>query len=56
VRSWKIITVIRFTGKERDAETGLDYFNARYNSSAQGRFTGADPVFLTAHRVHDPQQ
>jgi hypothetical protein len=28
-----------YTGKERDAETGLDYFGARYMSSAQGRFT-----------------
>ena len=26
-----------FSGKERDAETGLDYFGARYFSSAQGR-------------------
>ena len=33
---------IRFTGKERDAETGLDYFGARYMSSAQGRFTSPD--------------
>jgi RHS repeat-associated protein len=32
----------RFTGKERD-ETGLDYFEARYFSSAQGRFLGVDP-------------
>jgi hypothetical protein len=32
-----------FTGKERDAETGLDYFGARYMSGAQGRFTGPDP-------------
>ena len=32
----------RFTGKERDAETGLDYFGARYMSSAQGRFTSPD--------------
>lgn len=31
-----------FTGKERDAETGLDYFGARYFSSAQGRFTSPD--------------
>jgi hypothetical protein len=29
----------KFTGKERDAETGLDWFEARYMSSAQGRFT-----------------
>ena len=28
-----------FTGKERDNETGLDYFGARYFSGAQGRFT-----------------
>ncbi len=34
---------VKFTGKERDAETGLDYFGARYMSSAQGRFTSPDP-------------
>ena len=33
----------KFTGKERDAETGLDYFEARYLSSAQGRFISTDP-------------
>lgn len=32
----------RFTGKERDAETGLDYFGARYYSGAQGRVTSPD--------------
>jgi RHS repeat-associated protein len=32
----------RFTSKERDNETGLDYFLARYYSSAQGRFTSPD--------------
>jgi RHS repeat-associated protein len=31
-----------FTGKERDAETGLDYFLARYYSGAQGRFLSPD--------------
>jgi RHS repeat-associated protein len=30
------------SSKERDAETGLDYFGARYFSSAQGRFTSPD--------------
>jgi RHS repeat-associated protein len=34
----------QFTGKERDAETGLDYFGARYFSGAQGRFTSPDPL------------
>ncbi len=35
----------KFTGKERAAETGLDYFGARYLSAAQGRFTGPDIPF-----------
>ncbi|MEK6289733.1 MAG: RHS repeat-associated core domain-containing protein [Acidobacteriota bacterium] len=32
----------KFTQKERDNESGLDYFLARYYSSAQGRFTSPD--------------
>jgi|SoiMethySBSTD1v2_1073268.scaffolds.fasta_scaffold20379_4 RHS repeat-associated protein len=32
----------QFAGKERDAETGLDYFGARYYASGIGRFTTAD--------------
>ncbi|QOY90655.1 RHS repeat-associated core domain-containing protein [Paludibaculum fermentans] len=43
-----------FTGKERDAETGLDYFGARYMSSAQGRFTSPD-LPLVDQRPKDPQ-
>lgn len=37
---------MKFTGKERDAETGLDYFEARYFSGAQGRFTSPDQPLL----------
>ena len=33
---------VKFTGKEPDAETGLDFFESRYYSSAQGRFTSPD--------------
>ena len=33
---------MQFTGKERDRETGLDYFGARYFSGDQGRFTSPD--------------
>ena len=33
----------KFTGKERDNESGLDYFGARYFSGAGGRFTSVDP-------------
>jgi RHS repeat-associated protein len=44
----------RFTGKERDEESGLDYFGARYYSGAMGRFTGADRPFADQH-IADPQ-
>jgi RHS repeat-associated protein len=46
--------VVKFTGKERDAETGLDYFGARYLSSGLGRFTGVDPYNVGAI-TQDPQ-
>jgi RHS repeat-associated protein len=36
----------RFTSKERDTESGLDYFGARYYGSVQGRFTSTDPIFF----------
>ncbi len=32
----------RFTGKERDAESGNDYFGARYYASTMGRFLSPD--------------
>ena len=34
----------KFTGKERDAETGYDYFGARFYWSADGIFTTVDPL------------
>ena len=33
----------KFTGKERDSESGLDNFGARYDSSQYGRFMTPDP-------------
>jgi len=33
-----------FTGKERDAESGNDYFSARYYASSMGRFMSPDPL------------
>jgi RHS repeat-associated protein len=33
-----------FTGKERDTESGNDYFEARYYSSSMGRFMSPDPL------------
>jgi len=45
-----------FTGKERDAESGLDYFGARYYASTMGRFMSPDPLYIEMHRLADPQQ
>jgi RHS repeat-associated protein len=45
-----------FTGKERDAESALDYFGARYFSAPLGRFTGVDPVLSTRESSADPQR
>jgi RHS repeat-associated protein len=47
---------LRFTGKERDVETGLDYFGARYYTSRTGRFTTVDPVMNTDAALTDPQR
>lgn len=45
---------LQFTLKERDNETGLDYFGARYYGSIQGRFTSPDPLMASAE-TGDPQ-
>ncbi len=46
----------KFTGKERDSESGLDYFDARYYGSSMGRFMSPDPIVMELHRLSDPQQ
>jgi RHS repeat-associated protein len=50
---------VRFTGKERDGETALDYFGARHFSGAQGRFTQPDwsekPEPVPYADIDDPQ-
>jgi RHS repeat-associated protein len=45
-----------FTGHERDAETGLDYFGARYYRANLGRFTTVDPVYTLKENLEDPQR
>jgi len=44
----------QFTGQQRDTETGLDFFQARYYSNSHGRFLSADPL-LTSADPHRPQ-
>ncbi|MEO6394210.1 MAG: RHS repeat-associated core domain-containing protein, partial [Pyrinomonadaceae bacterium] len=38
----------RFTGYERDSESGLDFAQARYYGNGLGRFTGVDPLMESA--------
>jgi RHS repeat-associated protein len=38
-------TVNKFTGKERDQETGYDYFGARYYDSRIGRWLQTEPLY-----------
>src|SRR5262249_53395258 len=45
---------MKFTGKERDSESVLDYFGARYFSGPQGRFTGPDQPLID-QQPGDPQ-
>jgi RHS repeat-associated protein len=49
----------KFTGKERDSESGLDYFGARYYSNGLGRFITPDwsaiPVPVPYADLSDPQ-
>jgi len=44
----------KFTGYEHDGETDLDFAEARYCSTKQGRFTSPDPLVSSASSV-EPQ-
>lgn len=48
----------KFTGHEYDAESSLNYMNARYQDGRVGRFVSEDPVFVTKPEQYlsDPQQ
>ena len=45
-----------FTGKERDTETGLDYFGARYYGSTMGRWMSPDPKQPNIKHLFNPQK
>ena len=45
----------KFTGYERDSETGLDYAMNRYYNSRIGRFMSADPSGLVSADATNPQ-
>jgi RHS repeat-associated protein len=46
----------KFTGKERDSESGLDNFGKRYHASSMGRFMTPDPIGIIKQKLRDPQQ
>ena len=45
---------MHFTGKQRDYESGLDYFGARYYGSTAGRWMVPDRINLTSARLINP--
>jgi len=53
-----------FVGKEKDSESGLYYFGARYMDAGAGRFSSSDPVGavdpetgrINEKRLHEPQR
>ncbi|MDP9171087.1 MAG: RHS repeat-associated core domain-containing protein [Acidobacteriota bacterium] len=48
-------TAVKFTGQERDGETGLDNFVARHMTGAQGRFLTPDPLGNFVASAGNPQ-
>jgi len=46
---------LKFSGKERDQESGLDYFGARYYNGAHYRFLSVDPSINKLRAVSNPQ-
>jgi RHS repeat-associated protein len=55
VGSGQDATQHHFTGKERDTESGLDYFGARSYSSNMGRWMSPDPSGLSYADIANPQ-
>jgi RHS repeat-associated protein len=45
----------RYTGKERDIESGNDYFGARYYASSMGRWMSPDPAGIGFASAENPQ-
>jgi RHS repeat-associated protein len=48
-------TPLHFTGKERDSESGNDYFRARYYGSSRGKMLSPDPSQLYFADQGNPQ-
>jgi RHS repeat-associated protein len=47
---------VKFVGKEKDKETGLYYFGARYMDAKTGRFVSVDPKGISEKDLLNPQR
>ena len=47
---------LKFSGKERDSESNLDYFGARYYDHTLYRFLSVDPVIPAGRALYNPQR
>ncbi|MBN1971418.1 MAG: RHS repeat-associated core domain-containing protein [Candidatus Delongbacteria bacterium] len=47
--------VLKFSGKERDHESELDYFGARYYNHTHSRFISVDPIINKEEALYNPQ-
>ncbi len=47
---------LKFSGKERDAESDLDYFGARYYDRSLYRFLSVDPIISGRAALSNPQR
>ena len=47
---------LKFTGKERDSESGLDHFGKRYYGSSLGRFMSVDPHDFVVSDARNPKK
>jgi RHS repeat-associated protein len=48
----RFVHFYKFTGKERDAESGLDNFGARMYGSSMGRFMSPDTFWGGILKIH----
>jgi RHS repeat-associated protein len=48
--------LFKFSGKERDIESQLDYFDARYYDNSSYRFLSIDPLLIVDRACLDPQR
>lgn len=58
-KTWGVSTYdppLKFSGKQRDAESGLVYFGGRYYNESIYRFLSVDPAPISYSSLYDPQR